>query len=121
MGGFAGYWPGRNWRAQEVVKYALENADWDEGARIITLHTEEGHIIPVESREELKTELRSLCSDEWHSNAMKIDGEFVAICDDSTWVSEALEDYDDRLAKFFAAAEEVEDDDENGGPPWSSP
>ena len=54
----------------------------------------------------MERELRELASDEWHNHAHTMDGEYMGICDDSTWVSEALEDYEDQIESVFAAADE---------------
>lgn len=97
-----------DYRGKAVIAYALENAEWDETERVIQIHTEDGHDFTVSSREELETELQRLCSDEWHNNAMKIDGEFVGICDEDSWVSEALDDLEERLDAFFVEASEEE-------------
>lgn len=109
--------PVEDWRAKTVVKETLENAEWDEANRTICLRIEGDREVELGSREALETELRRLCSDEWHNNAMKIDGEFVGLCDDSAWVSEALEDYEERLTEFFAEREDAEEEDEDDAPP----
>lgn len=95
-------------RAREVIRLALEDAEWDDTARTVRIRTPEGDHITVHSREELERELRELASNEWHGHAMRIDGEYVGTCDDATWVSEALEEYEDRIESVFAA------DDEDG-------
>lgn len=99
--------------AHAALTYALEHADWDEAGREVHLETAHGDSITVHSRDELVQELRNICSDEWHNYASKIDGEYVGICGDSTWVSEALEDYQEQIEKVFpdAAAEEEKDED----------
>lgn len=92
-------------RAREVIRLALEDAVWDEAAQTVHLRTPEGDHITVHSREELESELRSLASDVWHGHAMRIDGEYVGICDDATWVAEMLEDYEEQMERVFAVTD----------------
>jgi hypothetical protein len=87
--------------AHAALTYALEHADWDEAAHKVHLETADGNSITINNREELVRQLRSICSDEWHSHASRIDGEYVGICDDATWVSEALDEYQEQLEKVF--------------------
>lgn len=94
--------------AHAALTYALEHADWDEAAHEVHLETADGNSITVNSRDELVKELRSICSDEWHNHASRIDGDYVGICDDSTWVSEALDEYQEQIEKVFP---EAADDD----------
>lgn len=98
--------PIEDWRAKKVLKDALENANWKDDAKTIRIPIEGDREVKLDSRKAHETELRRLCSDEWHNNAMKINGDFVGICDDNTWVAEILEDYENRLEAFIAEKED---------------
>jgi hypothetical protein len=93
--------PLENNRAREAIEYALANAEWNQETHTVRLRTKGGRSIHAGSRDDLTCSLRNLCSDEWHAYASRIDGEFVGICDDATWVDEALEPYQDQLARVF--------------------
>ncbi len=97
--------PVENWRAKEVVRVALENAEWDKVNRTVRMTSDSGVVTLVSTKEALESLLCQKCSEEWHGHAMKIDGEYVGTCDEATWVSEALENYGERLAKVFPGQE----------------
>ena len=89
--------------AREAVEHALENADWDEKSRTITLHDQDDPRmrISVASREELEGHLRDQASDAFYANCSRDDGEFVSECDEDGIVETALADYEERLETFF--------------------
>lgn len=96
-------------RARAAITSALEGAVWDEAAGIVRFRDFDGNQLTAHSREELENMLGELASDEWHNQALRIDGEYLGSCDEDTWVSEALEDYEEQLGKVF---HEREDDEE---------
>lgn len=93
-------------KAREAVEKALEDADWDENERTITLFNADDDRIrkTVANREELEEYLCKVARDEFYANTPSADGEFIAECDENGIVWAALVQYEGQLEEFFGSA-----------------
>ena len=94
--------------ARIAVENALENADWDDNIKTITLFNPDDERIrkTVTSREELEEYLQEEARVYFYANAPRDDGEFVFDCDENDIVETALMPYEERLAEFFQDSDE---------------
>lgn len=99
-----------DYRAKEAIREAMENAEWYESDHTIQIRDADGKYQTASSREELETILCGIGEQVWCSSALVIDGDYVGASDESYWVSEALEEYEDRLEAFFVSDDEDADD-----------
>lgn len=99
-----------DYRGKEAIREALENAEWDEEDHSIRICDHDGEYHTVRSREELETLLCRVGEEVWCNSAMVIDGDYVGASDEAYWVSEALEEYEERLNAFFATASDADED-----------
>lgn len=88
--------------ARVAVEQALENADWDEDTKTVTLHDprDEGELT-VADREQLEEFLREMANEAFCGCVPRADNENMYECDDYGIVDEALAEYEDRLNQFF--------------------
>lgn len=90
--------------SREAVESALENADWDEETKTITLFDPDEDRVrhTVASREELERRLCEVAATAFYAYAPRDSGEFVFECDEDGVVSNALSSYEERLESFFS-------------------
>lgn len=100
--------------AREAVEWALENAEWDDKAKTITLYDPDDDRIrsTVSTREELERYLRAEAENAYYANARGDSSDVAGTCHGDDYVQEVLEPLEDRLEKFFA---EEENPDESKG------
>jgi hypothetical protein len=98
-------------KAREAVKWALENAEWDEKTKTITLHdaNDDRMSVTVKNREELERHLIGVAEEDWYAYAPGPSADVAGTYDGDDLVQEVLEPLEERLEKFFAPDDEVED------------
>ncbi len=89
--------------AREAVERVIQDAQWDEEARQITLFDADDNRIhmTVGSREELYNYLAQIASSAFYANAPRADGAFLEQCDEYGVLESVLMDYEERLEDFL--------------------
>lgn len=89
--------------AHRAVKDAMETAVWDPEKRTLTVHDRDEPRIQATlgGRDELQTHLERVASSAFYLHCPRIDGEFLANCDEYGIVESVLQDYEDRLTDLF--------------------
>jgi hypothetical protein len=89
--------------ARKALERSMEVAEWDEGAKTITLYDtdEPRRRRTVSNRDELVQYLEDVARTAFYANCPREDGEFVYECGEESVVEGVLIHYEERLANFF--------------------
>jgi hypothetical protein len=92
--------------ARNAVIKALQDADWDDAAKIITLHdlSDDRQDLTVATRKELEERLSEIATTAFQGEAPRADGDWLEECNEDGIVQEVLYDYEERLSVFFRDA-----------------